>query len=156
MQYVHGVETELRKLAGFPLKIQQRVVAGALRAGASVMRKTIKPRVPVRTGELAATLRISTGRRAGLTVSAVKIGKRSKGVFYAAFVLGGTKAHRIASQGGLSFAGSVRRSVRHPGMRAQPFMDEAAASSSSSALKAVFDYADGRVRKIVEEQRNAP
>jgi HK97 gp10 family phage protein len=154
-EYVHGVETELKKLAEFPVKVEKNVTRGAVRAAARVVQQAIAPRVPRKSGDLAATLRVSTRLKGKVVSGAVKIGNRRKGVFYAGFVMSGTKPHQIKAKvgGALGFGGLVRQVVQHPGAKAQPFMNEADAVSRDAAIRAAFEYADGRVRKIIADQQ---
>lgn len=161
-EYVHGVETELQKLADFPAKVEANVARGAVRAAAQVERGAALPLVPVGVGKsgihLQDTLRVSTSLRYGVARAVLKVGNPKKGVFYAGFVMGGTRAHLIKGhgEGSLSFGGLVRRSAHHPGARAQPFMAQADAQSRDAALKAAFDYADERLKSLIAEQDNAP
>ena len=157
-EYLHGVETEIAKLKDFPVKVEANVIRGAVRAAAAFMGKVVAPLIPRRTGALAATLRVSTRVTKGAAVAKLKVGNAKKGVFYAGMVMGGTKPHLIQSKtgGGLSFGGLVRRTVRHPGAKAQPFMNEGDAAGRDGALKAAFDYADDRTRQLIASQGNGP
>jgi len=156
-QYVHGVETELKKLAEFPAKVEARVVRGALRAAAKVVHGLVLGVTPIRSGKLASTVRISTRKRGNELTVAVRVGNRKKGIFWAGFVQGGTKAHLIkpAVKSALNIGGVLRRVVRHPGAKAQPFVEQADRAGRSRALKAAFDHADEQLRKLLAEQGNA-
>lgn len=156
-EYVHGVEEELRKLAEFPVKVEQRVTRGAVRVAATTMLRAIAPRVPHgATGALADTLRVSTRKQGKQVIGTLRIGNRKKGVYYAGFVMAGTKPHLIKARvhGALGFGGIVRQVVQHPGARAQNFMVEGDAVTRESALRAAFEYATGRIRKILAEQQS--
>lgn len=155
-EYVHGAETELDKLAEFPAKVEKNVMRGAVRAAASVVKDGVAALIPRATGALADTLRISSRVRSGEVSATVKVGNPKKGVFYAGFVMGGTKPHLIKGRvtGWLGFGGVVRRVVQHPGAKAQPFMDQANLATRDAALKAAFDYADDRLTQLLTDQGN--
>ncbi len=155
-EYLYGVETEIQKLKDFPAKVEANVLRGAVRAAAVVVKTAADPLVPRRTGALASTLRVTTSVRKGVALAAVKVGNPKKGVFYAGMVLGGTKPHEIAARTGgvLSFLGIARRSVRHPGAKAQPFLDQANAQAGQKAIDAAFEYADDRTKRLLADQGN--
>jgi len=165
-EYVHGVEEELKKLLDFPVQVEKKIVRGAVRAAAQVVRKAAMLRAPVGAGishkgasaSLRDTIRVSTGIRGKIVKAAVRVGDRKKGVFYAHMVIGGTKPHIIKARvhGALGFGGIVRQVVQHPGARAQPFLAEADAASRDEALRSAFDYADQHLRAIIVAQGNKP
>lgn len=159
-QYLDGVERELAKLRDFPAKIEANVIRGAVRAAAMVELRAAKPMIPLGPGRagmhLADTLRVSTRVSKGRASATVKLGNLRKGVRHAHFLLGGTKPHLIKGKvnGVLSFGGIVRSVVQHPGTKANPVLNKADALSRVSALRAAFDYADQRTKKIIAEQGN--
>jgi hypothetical protein len=157
-QYVHGLEHELKKLAEFPVKVEQRIVRASLRAGAKKVLQVIVPRVPRVSGDLAATVRVSTRKRGRTISAAVKVGDRKKGVFYAGHVMRGTKPHLISArnQPALTFGGVIRRSVQHPGAKAQNFMEEGDRVGREPAFKEIFRFATEQLKKLIAEQGNAP
>ncbi len=163
-EYLHGVDEAIKNLEEFPVKVEQNVTRGAMRAAAMVVYRYAYPLVPEGTGirhkgasaSLRDTLRVTTGVRDGNQVFAsVKIGDRRKGVFYAAMVLGGTRSHAIRVRHAVDlvlFTGIFRKSVQHPGARAQPFMDRAIDATRDAAPEAAFDYAGERIRRIIADQ----
>ena len=168
-EHVQGVDEVVKRLLEFPVKFEQNIVRGGLRAMAVVVKNAARPLVPVGHGvlhpgasaSLADTLRVSSygvglRDRAGRTLFAsVKVGDRRKGVFYAAMVLSGTKPHliRARNQGFLRFTGGFfTKMVEHPGARAQPFLDTAFNASKDAAVRAGFDYVTERTKKLIEEQ----
>lgn len=163
-QYVHGVETELKKLMEFPVKVEKLVVRGALRAAAQVVKREVVLRVPVGTGRskwkssplhLRDTVRVSSGVRRGVARASVRIGNRKKGVFYEAMVIRGTKPHIIKGLGrALAFGGGMRASVQHPGAKPNDFMGAANVAARDAALEMAFNYADRRLRQIIAAQGN--
>lgn len=162
-EFVDGVERELQKLAEFPAKVEANVIRGAVRAAAVVVRNAARPLIPLGKGtthaglHLVDTLRVSSRIAKGQATASVKVGNPKKGVFWAPYVLGGTKPHLIrgSAKGGLSFGGLIRSSVLHPGTRPQPFMDQANAAARDIALRAAFEYADDRLTQLIADQGNA-
>jgi HK97 gp10 family phage protein len=125
-------------LQTLPGKMQKNVNRAGLRAGAAVFLEEVKQRIPVASGDLRNSARVTT-RAKGATVSAsVKVGNRV--AWYSHLVEFGTKPHDIKSKqpnGSLSFDGTTVRSVMHPGTRAQPFMRPAAEAGFPAAIQAV-------------------
>lgn len=153
-QYVHGVEQVIRDMEQFPVKVQTRVVKGALRAGAHVIRAAARHRAPRRSGLLASTVRVMTRTRGRAVTATVKVGTRRRGgggAYYAHMVMGGTRPHIIKARPGglLGFGGFIVRKVQHPGTKAQPFLDEAVAATREQAFFALFAYANAEIRKLV-------
>jgi len=166
-EYVHGVEEELKKLLDFPVQVEKKIVRGAVRAAAQVVRKAAMSFAPVGTGmgqsrrtpiHLRDTIRVSTGVRGKIVKAAVRVGNRKKGVFFAHMVMGGTMPHQIKARvhGALGFGGIVRQVVEHPGAKAQDFMAQANASARDAALDAAFTYADQHLRALIAAQGNKP
>jgi len=164
-EYLHGMDEVLRNLEEFPVKVEQNVTRGAMRAAAKVVYDAARPLVPIGTGirhkgasaSLADTLRIATGVRNGNEAFAsVRVGDPRKGVFYSGMVMRGTRPHQIrvrhAVDLALGVSGIFRKTVQHPGARAQPFMDQALGAVRDAAPAAAFDYAGERIRKIIDEQ----
>lgn len=164
-EYLHGVDEVIRNLEQFPVKVEQNVTRGAMRAAAKVVYDAAHPLVPVGRGirhkgasaSLADTLRVTTGVRNGNQVFAsVRVGDPRKGVFYGGMVMRGTRPHEIRVRHAvdlvLGVSGIFRKVVQHPGARAQPFMDQAIDATRDAAPAAAFDYAGERIRKIIAEQ----
>lgn len=151
LKYVDGLGEVQRKLAEFPAKVEANVVRAALRAGATVIRREAQANVPVKSGLLKGTLRVSTFKRGAELHATVKAGDVKKRVFYAHLVEGGTKAHEIkARKGGILILGRrffVKR-VKHPGAQAKPFMAPALAAGAGRALEAIADKARERLEKL--------
>lgn len=129
-QHVKGADEVIAELKAYPAKIQARVVRNALAAGARVVRDAARGEVPVKSGALARSIRVSSRTRKGVSTASVKVGNKAKGVFYGHMVIGGTQAHNILPRKGkgLKFGNTYRSSVLHPGARANPFMDRSRAS----------------------------
>lgn len=146
-----GAEVQAELLA-YPAKVEAKVVRASLRAGAVVLREAIKADAPKRTGALAGTVKVKTKKKGGTLLAGVRVGDKKKGVFYAHMVLGGTKAHSInvKQAKGLNLGGTSRKSVQHPGARANPFVDRAR-SAIPRALDAIIDKAKTLVGKLNKE-----
>lgn len=165
-EHVQGVDEVIKNLLEFPVKFEQNIVRGGLRAMAVVVQTSARPLVPVGRGvthpgasaSLAGTLRVSTYKVGKQMVASVKIGNRRKGVFYAHMVLGGTRPHLIRARNGgmLAFWGIFTAQVRHPGARANPFLDVAFNASRDRAVRAGFDYVTERTKKLIAEQGATP
>jgi HK97 gp10 family phage protein len=110
-------------LQTLPGKMQRNINRSALRAGAAALLPEVVQRIPVASGDLRASARITTRAR-GATVSAsVKVGNQV--AWYAHLVEYGTRPHVIKpreAKGAMQFGGVTTKSVQHPGTRPQPFM----------------------------------
>lgn len=140
------------QLDKFPPLVERKLLRGALRAGQKITLERARQDIHSVSGDLAASLRIST-RASGSNVSA-KVVAGNATAPYAHLVEFGTKAHLIsASRGGaLSLPSGTYRVVHHPGAKPKPFMRpalDAAAVDNSPAFQAVGDYL---ALAIVKEQ----
>ena len=62
-QFVFGAKELERMLRQLPEKVARKVVVGGLRAGARVLVKGMKARVPVRTGKLKQSITVSSAAK---------------------------------------------------------------------------------------------
>lgn len=124
-------------LKTLPMKLQRNVSRAALRAGAAVMLQEVRSRIPVASGDLQRSARITTRARGGNISASVKVGNAI--AWYAHLVEFGTRQHRITAKPGsaMRFAGVTVQSVLHPGTRARPFMRPAAEAGFAPAIRAV-------------------
>lgn len=139
---------ELQKfLDQLPAKVEANVMRAALRAGAKVIEEEAKRNVPVDSGDLRDSIRVSTRSKRGTVTASVKAG--NKKAWYWRFVEFGTAAHSIDGKKGgpLSFNGLFTRSVMHPGARAKPFMRPALDAKANEALEAVGQAIAKRLTK---------
>lgn len=124
-----------------PDKLAKNVARAALRAGAKPILEEARRLVPVRSGKLRDTLRITTSMKGGTPRAFIKAGpggtKKFKKIYYAHMIERGTAKHLIVAARGkmLPIAGG-RKSVNHPGARKQPFMRPAADSQAAAAIDA--------------------
>jgi HK97 gp10 family phage protein len=136
-----------------PAKMEANIMRSALRQGANVIKEEAKANVPVESGDLRDSLRVSTRSKRGVVTASVKAG--NKKAWYWRFVEFGTAAHKIAGKKGgfLSFGGLFAKSVQHPGARPKPFMRPALDAKANAAIQAVGD----QIRKRLTKQGlNAP
>lgn len=140
-------------LQTLPVKIERNILRGALRAGVVPIMKEVQARAPVDSGQLKASIRISTRTRKGQVSASVKVGNFV--AWYAHLVEFGTKPHEIKARlgGALGFGGKVTKRVDHPGIQPRPFIRPGADASIPSALIEVPKYIRKRLTK---EGINAP
>lgn len=151
LRHVQGLAEIKRKLAEFPVRVEANVVRAALRAGAVVIRNEARGNVPVKSGLLKGTVRVSTFKKGAELHATVKAGDPRKRVFYAHLVEAGTKAHEIrARKGGVLILGRrfFVKSVAHPGAKAKPFMKPALAAGAGRALEAIAAKSRERLEKL--------
>lgn len=111
---VKGLADLNRFLQQLPAKVEANVLRGALKAGAQVISDAAKANVPVDTGRLRDSIRVSVRLRRGRVIASIKAGgptkkrigsKKSGGIkvmydnaYYATWVEYGTAAHKIAAK----------------------------------------------------------
>lgn len=111
---VKGLADLNKFLQQLPAKIEQNILRGALREGAKVIETHAKANVPVDTGRLRESIRVSVRARRGRVTASIKAGgptkkrigtKKSGGVsvqydnaYYAKWVEFGTAAHKIMAK----------------------------------------------------------
>ena len=136
---------ELNKfLQQLPVKIEQSVLRGALRAGANVVMAEAKANVPVESGQLRDGLKVSTSSRSGRVTAKVKA--TGKHAHIAPWLEYGTAAHKITAKGkGMFFGGLFVKGVQHPGSRPKPFMRPALDGRAQDAVSAAARYMKQRL-----------
>lgn len=125
-----------------PDKLQVNVMRGALRAGARVILNDAKSRVPVKSGRLRDSLKVSTSGKGGEPKATVRTRE-----FYAPFVEYGTGAHKIvaAPKGVLRFLDEAVAVVDHPGTAPKPFMRPALDAQATAAVVAAAEHMKKRL-----------
>jgi HK97 gp10 family phage protein len=127
-------------------KLEQNILRSALRAGAKVILEEAKQNVPVSSGDLRDSLRVSTNSKKGRVTASVKAG--NKKVFYSRFIEFGVAAHTITSKTGyLSFLGNAYKSVEHPGLQPKAFLRPAFDSKQREAIEAIGLHIGKRLNK---------
>lgn len=154
-------------LGTLPVNIEKNIMRGALRAGAKVFMAEVKNNIPISSGDLRNSVRITTRSKKGQVTASVKIG--NKRVYYAQMVEFGTRAHFISVQDsergvnrrtgkalsmrtinrnsliiGNTFVGPT---VSHPGARPRPYARPAAEAGFQAAVGAVQLYVRQRLTK---------
>lgn len=152
---ISGLDDLARALEELPAKMEANILRGAIRTAAQKIEAAAQAHVPVQSGQLKDSLRVSAGidRKTGRVTARVRAGggktKRSKGAFYAHMVEFGTAAHLIKprKRKSLVVAGLLREVVNHPGAAARPFMRPAMDAAAQPALAAAADYIRARLTK---------
>lgn len=142
---------ELEKaLNELPEKIERNIVRSALRQAAKVIEAEAKRQVPVRSGKLHDSIRVSVKLKNGRPLATITAGGSKKGQpFYAHFVEFGAAAHVIKAKRGKALAiggGTVER-VDHPGARKRPFMRPALDVAARAAVQAFGEQVKRRLTK---------
>jgi len=141
-------------LQTLPANMEKNIMRTALRAGAAVMMAEVKQRIPVASGKLAASARITTKYSKGNVSASAKVGNSV--AWYAHLVEFGTRAHLIKAKApntALRFGGQTVREVMHPGTQARPFMRPAADAGLTPAVAAV----QAKIRqRLTKQGLNAP
>lgn len=166
----------LAALDNLPAKIEANIARGALRAAAKPLLDAAKENVPIKSGALRDSIRISSSvdRKAGEIRTAVKVGgKTKKGDAYYAHMVefgtgpfyegsgrtigkpyiirgkndDGTEAKASAKRRALKFGSTLVAQVTHPGIRASGFMRRAFDSSGDAVVAAYADYMRKRIPK---------
>lgn len=124
-------------LQSLPANVEKNIMRSALRAGANVFKDDVKANIPVESGELRRSVRVSTRAKGGTVTASLKVG--GKKAFYWRFVEFGTAAHRIGPKNAkaLALLGVVVGWVNHPGARPKPFMRPAFDNKAAPAIDAV-------------------
>ena len=152
---VNGLSELQKILDQFPAQVEKKILRGALRAGQKVVLEQAKAAIHNVSGELAASLRISTRAGRDGKISA-RVVAGNKTAYYAHMVEFGTAKHLIKPKNrkSLFIAGIMRELVHHPGSQKKPFMRpaaDAAAQESSQAMEAFKDYLRSRLNKELDK-----
>lgn len=144
---VKGLAELDKLLKELPAKVEGNIMRGAMRAGAKVFEDRAKQMVPVKSGQLRDSIKVSTRSKRGRVSATVTAG--GKKAFYAHMVEFGTARHFIKpkSRKSLFFAGMAKEVVDHPGATAKPFMRPALDGGQAEAVNAAADYIRKRLAK---------
>lgn len=145
--HVSGLSELDKLLKELPAKVERNILRGAMRAGAKVFADRAKELVPVKSGQLRDSIKVSTRSRRGRVSATVRAGGNK--VFYAHMVEFGTARHFIKprKRKSLFFAGLAREVVDHPGASPKPFMRPALDGGQAEAVNAAADYIRKRLAK---------
>ncbi len=144
---VKGLAELDKLLKELPAKIEGNIMRGAMRAGARVFEDRAKQMVPVKSGQLRDSIKVSTRSKRGRVSATVTAG--GKKAFYAHMVEFGTARHFIKPKNrkSLFFAGMAKEVVDHPGATQKPFMRPALDEGSTGAIDAMAEYIRKRLAK---------
>lgn len=165
---VKGLADLQRLLDQLPAKMERNIMRGAMRAGGKVFLAGAQGRVPVKSGKLRASLRLSVRARGGTVSASIKTNDYK--AFWAEF---GTAAHliklsddarpsrltrhgmrqysmktvnKMIRRGSLVIGGQyVGEMVSHPGAMSQPYMRPTLDNDSPHAVVAVGEYVKNRL-----------
>lgn len=145
--HVSGLSELDKLLKELPARIEGNIMRGAMRAGAKVFADRAKQMVPVKSGQLRDSIKVSTRSKRGRVSATVRAG--GKKAFYAHMVEFGTARHFIKprKRKSLFFAGLAREVVDHPGASPKPFMRPALDGGQVEAVNAAADYIRKRLAK---------
>jgi HK97 gp10 family phage protein len=145
--HVSGLSELDKLLKELPAQVERNILRGAMRAGAKVFEGRAKQLVPVRSGQLRDSIKVSTRSKRGRVSATVRAG--GKKAFYAHMVEFGTARHFIKprKRKSLFFAGLAREVVDHPGSAPRPFMRPALDGGQAEAVNAAADYIRKRLAK---------
>jgi len=147
---VKGLQELQKFLDQLPKKLEQNVMRGALREGATKellqeAKANLLSNGSVQTGELISGLKVTTRSRGGVVSASVKA--TGKHAYVAPWLEYGVAAHAITAKRGemLSFLGVFAKSVMHPGFRPKPFLRPALDQSGQAAVIATAEYMKKRL-----------
>ena len=149
---ITGLSELQAQLDRLPANVEKKLLRGALRAGQKVVLEAAKANIRTISGDLAASLRISTrSRKNGLVSARVVAG--AKKVFYAHMVEFGTAQHYIKpkTRRSLFFAGINAEVIDHPGAKKHPFMRPAIDGAADAAMQAFANYLSGRITSELDK-----
>lgn len=149
---IDGLAELQKALDTFAVNVQKKVMRGALRAGQKVILDQARANVPVASGDLRKSLRISTRMKGAMATATLKAG--SKKAFYAQMVEFGTAAHLIKPKNAraLFFFGNASAAINHPGSKKKPFMRPAFDARAQASIEAFADYVRKRLAKETAKQ----
>ena len=147
---ISGLDQLSSLLGQLPAKMEANILRGALRAGMNVIRDEARRYVPVDSGELRKSIRVSARIKGGKVYATLKAGNRE--AFYAHMIEFGhfVRNPGEALKGGRRSRAAQRAMLRASGAQfvsARPFLRPALDSKSSESVVAVADYIRGRLEK---------
>lgn len=153
---IKGLAELQAALAQLPVKMENNILRGALRAGTKVVAKAAKDNVHSVSGALADSVRFGckVDRQGGKLVGFVRAGGRGKKgsakggknpAFYAHMVENGTAAHLIKARAPNRMLAIGVAQVQHPGAKKKPFLRPAADAQGQAALEAIREYIRNRL-----------
>jgi HK97 gp10 family phage protein len=143
---LHGMADLKRALDGLDGRLKAKILRGAARAMSATARKRARELVPVESGTLKRSIRISAPtsyeRRAlesrGMVVSTLKSGNED--AWYAHMVELGTAPHSLAKGARLSYNRKQDEGRQHTGTQPRSYMRRALDESQKEAIAAAARY----------------
>ena len=157
---IKGGKELMEALRTFPAKVEKKVMQDALVDGAKIVAKQAKLNVPIDSGDLKRSIKVTRGdKRKRKGVSAAQVVAGGKKTFYAHMVEFGTAAHLITGKNGnqLSFTakdGTQVRidSVNHTGSKAQPYMRPALDNKEKEVIREI----GSRIGRFLQDKNVSP
>lgn len=149
---VQGLAELRAKLTGLAPKLQNNLVRGALRAGAAVIAEEARNRAPMHTGQLKASIRVSTRVINGRPVALVKAGDRYR-VFAGKGRATKNPYRSIGASGCVNYHAAFYAHFIEFGtskMAAKPFLRPAFEAKKEPAVEAFAEYLRQRLAQLVE------
>lgn len=136
-EYISGGRQLDDFLKTLSTKVERNIMRSALRQGANAFKDAVKANIPVDSGALRRSVRVSTKAKGSRVTASLRVG--NKRAWYGHMVEFGTAAHQILPKNAkaLAIAGVAVRSVDHPGAAPRPFMRPAFDSKGAAAVQAV-------------------
>ena len=150
-----------------PAKLEANIMRGGLRAASNIYSDSARNNVPIKSGALRKSIKVSTSNKKGAL--SAKISAGGKGAFYAHMVEFGTASFYAGtgnSVGGpykipgktkagkskrtkkaVAFGEMVYNNVTHPGIKPTPFMRNAFDQGTNEVIEALRLYIGGRIGK---------
>ena len=151
---IQGMRELAMNLDQFPEKLKRKALDRVLRRGGRYVSLLAKELVPVRSGALRRSIRVTIVRRGNFVTARVIAGRRVKkdDPYYAWMVEGGTKPHEIRPKGkkSLFLAGLFSEVVKHPGARARPYLGPALEKGAETALELMRDELADQIERLGE------
>jgi HK97 gp10 family phage protein len=161
---IKGLKELYQTLQELPAKTERNILRGAVRASASVVRERARELVPIKSGALKKSIRISTRTKGGNVTAAVRAG--SKTAYYAHMIEYGTASFYTgsgktvgrpysigptdqATGGALKINVQFVSEVLHPGIAPKPFMRPALDQSAPKAIEAFANYVRDRIGTLI-------
>lgn len=122
-------------LRTLPVRIERNILRSALRQGANQFRDEVRTNIPVASGKLRRSVRVSTQSRGSSVFAYVRIG--NKDTFYARFLEFGTQPHGVR-KGASVRHGRYQEGMLNPGLQPRPFARPAFDAKAGQALAAIM------------------
>jgi HK97 gp10 family phage protein len=155
---IDGMRELALALDQFPQKLQDRALDKVMRRGGRLVANIAKNLVPVKSGALRKSIRVTIvrDRSSGLVTARIIAGKRGPGDYdhgyYALFVERGTQPHeeRPKNKKSLFLAGVFSEVVEHPGAEAHPYLEPALEGGAQPALDAMAEELGAQIEQLAD------